>query len=603
MKNLFLKTLVIGLFLLALPMKEFGQAPKFGHDSSTIDFDITEIALFDERVFFIYHLIHDGRFNVVNSENEGVFVISADPGYNELDLRSEFYDFREQTANLFSGMDKEQAAETAMAYKAMLPNEITHSLMMDVYIKSRQNNMCALADPFCTDNGMYEFPAGVDAGSGESGPDYACLSSTPNPAWYYMRIGTSGNINIYMYSTPSEDIDFCCWGPFDDPIAPCPNGLTYEKKVSCSYSASSTETCAIPVSAQTGQYFIMVITNYSNHACNINFSKISGNGTTDCGIMPPLVNNDGPYCVADAIHLTANGQAGASYSWTGPNNYSSNHQNPIINNCNLSHSGNYTCTISLNGQTNSSSTTVAVYARPTANFSATTVCKGEATQFNNTSTTVPANQPMFYTWDFGDGQTSTQQNPTHQFATAGTHNVTLSVTCGRDACVSTKSLNVIVYENPVANAGPDQSVQYGESAQLRGSGGNGTFNYHWEPADKVVNPNAQNTQTIGMSEATTFTLTVTHPQGGCSSTDEINVLVEGSNMTATASANPPQQRRRPRRADVRRDQAGRSRSARTRLPRHMPWRDFSTQCLGYWWNRQLQLFLEPFFRSERPPLA
>lgn len=539
MKNLFLKTLVIGLFLLALPMKEFGQAPKFGHDSSTIDFDITEIALFDERVFFIYHLIHDGRFNVVNSENEGVFVISADPGYNELDLRSEFYDFREQTANLFSGMDKEQAAETAMAYKAMLPNEITHSLMMDVYIKSRQNNMCALADPFCTDNGMYEFPAGVDAGSGESGPDYACLSSTPNPAWYYMRIGTSGNINIYMYSTPSEDIDFCCWGPFDDPIAPCPNGLTYEKKVSCSYSASSTETCAIPVSAQTGQYFIMVITNYSNHACNINFSKISGNGTTDCGIMPPLVNNDGPYCVADAIHLTANGQAGASYYWTGPNNYSSNHQNPIINNCNLSHSGNYTCTISLNGQTNSSSTTVAVYARPTANFSATTVCKGEATQFNNTSTTVPANQPMFYTWDFGDGQTSTQQNPTHQFATAGNHNVTLSVTCGRDACVSTKSLNVIVYENPVANAGPDQSVQYGESAQLRGSGGNGTFNYHWEPADKVVNPNAQNTQTIGMSEATTFTLTVTHPQGGCSSTDEINVLVEGSNMTATASANPP----------------------------------------------------------------
>lgn len=536
MRNLFLKTLAISLFLLGFPTIQHGQNPQFTPQQATIDFDITEINVFDERVYFMYNLLNDGRFDVVNSENDGVFIVSVDPAYQGMDLKAEFESFREQNAQAFSSMGKDEATEKAFEYKALLPQEITLSLMMELYVKSRQNNLCANADPFCTDNGLYEFPAGVNAGSGESGPNYNCLSSTPNPAWYYMRIGNPGNINIYMYSTPSRDIDFCCWGPFDDPIAPCPNGLTSAKVVSCSYSANATETCAIPSNAQSGKYYILVITNYSNNACNITFSKTSGTGTTDCGIMPPLVNNDGPYCVTDAIHLTGNGQSGASYYWTGPNGFTSTQQNPVINNCNLSHAGTYTCTISLNSATNSSTTEVEVFAKPTANFTASSVCLGEATQFNNTSTTNPSNQLMSCLWDFGDGQTSTQLNPSHQFARAGTQNVTLTVNCGN--CTSTKTQSVTVYETPTANAGEDQTIQYGNTAQLHGSGGTGTYNYHWEPANKVTNPNAQNTQTVGLTESTTFTLTVTHPQGGCTSTDQVSILVNGSNMTATASASP-----------------------------------------------------------------
>ncbi len=104
-----------------------------------------------------------------------------------------------------------------------------------------------------------------------------------------------------MYSTPQVDIDFCCWGPFDDPTSPCPYGLTEDKVVSCSYSTSWTEHCMIPATAQTGEYYILVITNYSNQTCNINFSMVEGNGSTDCGILPPtdiigfLITQDGEY--------------------------------------------------------------------------------------------------------------------------------------------------------------------------------------------------------------------------------------------------------------------------------------------------------------------
>ena len=265
-----------------------------------LEFNIADIANFDARVYFLYNLVNDNRFTVVNSEENGMFIVSTD---DNISLKESFVDFIDQTMSSFARMDKYQAADAAREYKNALPMNIVNSMMMDIYVKARDNSHCADAYPFCTDEGMYEFPAGVNAGSGETGPDYDCLYTTPNPAWYYMKMADPGDMDIYMYSTPSVDIDFCCWGPFNDPTSPCPNGLTSDKVVSCSYSAQPTEHCMIPASAQTGEYYILIITNYSNQACNINFSKVGGSGTTDCGIVPQpnvdligfLITQDGEY--------------------------------------------------------------------------------------------------------------------------------------------------------------------------------------------------------------------------------------------------------------------------------------------------------------------
>ena len=455
MKRLLIKTLAIGLILLAMPMTHLAQQPKFVHNESTIDFDITRITVFDQRIVFLYNLINDSRFNVVNSERDGVFIISADHSYADLNLVETFADFQKQNARLFSSMDKEALAELAVEYKALLPIDQVNSLMMDYYTRSRQNNHCADAEPFCTDNGLYQFPAGVNAGSGENGPYYDCLHSTPNPAWYYMRIANPGGMTINMYSTPSRDIDFCCWGPYDniETQSPCPNGLTSSKVVSCSYSTSAVENCIIPNNAQTGQYYILIITNYSNNSCNISFSKTAGNGTTDCSIMPPLVSNDGPYCAGQTIQLHANGQTGASYSWVGPGGFTSTLQNPTRPNCTLAMAGNYSCFIQVGSQSS--------------------------------------------------GSVDTQ---------------------------------VEVYANPMANAGEDQTIAYpGATAQLHGTGGAGSFNYHWEPANKIAQQ-GQNAITQPLYEDTQFTLTVSNPQANCEDTDQMTVHIGGSAMTASASA-------------------------------------------------------------------
>ena len=617
----FLKIFMFVMMMAFLPTKHYAQFSQVNDNEPTISFDITDISLFDERVFFLYNLANDSRFDVVNSEQDGIFIVSVNEAFDGIELQEAFADFREQNAQQFALLDKEQAAEIAMEYKSLLPGEFALSLMMDIYSRDRQNNTCANADPFCTDNGLYEFPAGVNAGSGEAGPYYDCLSTRPNPAWYYMRILNPGSIDIYMYSTPSVDIDFCCWGPFTDPTTPCPNGLTSNKVVSCSYAAAHTEHCLIPSTAQTGEYYILVITNFSNQATNISFSKVAGTGTTDCGILPPLVNNSGPYCVGETINLTANGQAGATYSWTGPANFNSNQQNPTRPNCTMNMAGTYTCTIAVGSQTNSATTDVVIYPMPTANFNFTSVCVGNATQFTSTSTTNPSGQQISsFNWNFGDGQTGQGQTVTHTYARAGTFQATLTVSTGGH-CTSQITKTVTVYDlpscgftyttvcqgsptqfsstatsapgNPITsyqwNFGDGQTGQgqtvshtyaqagtyqvthtvqtngscsnqriqsvpvnaqptptasatpniiiYGGTAQLTANAGSqGSYNFHWEPANKVVNPNSQTTQTVQLYETTAFTCTVTNPQGSCSGSTQVTVAIEGSNMTATATA-------------------------------------------------------------------
>ncbi|MBI5540993.1 MAG: hypothetical protein HY951_13090, partial [Bacteroidia bacterium] len=172
-----------------------------------------------------------------------------------------------------------------------------------------QNNMCNLSDPFCTGT-TYNFPAGVNAGTAETGPSYGCLGSEPNPAWYYLLIDQPGNISIEMHTVPQHDVDFACWGPFTSQTGPCTAQLTGTgsthhaagagggypsgNMIDCSYDASWQEWVYIP-NAQTGQYYILLITNYSNQACNIIFSQINngqtGAGTTNCNIVACFFDN------------------------------------------------------------------------------------------------------------------------------------------------------------------------------------------------------------------------------------------------------------------------------------------------------------------------
>ena len=87
---------------------------------------------------------------------------------------------------------------------------------------------------------------------------------------------------------------------------------------------------------------------------------------------------------------------------------------------------------------------------PVANFmvdNMAPVCTGTV-QF----TDLTANSPTSWSWDFGDGQTSTLQNPSHTYATSGTYTVVLVATNAQGNNTETKTsfITVSLSNSPVA---------------------------------------------------------------------------------------------------------------------------------------------------------
>jgi gliding motility-associated-like protein len=113
-------------------------------------------------------------------------------------------------------------------------------------------------------------------------------------------------------------------------------------------------------------------------------------------------------------------------------------------------------------------------------------CPGKPVSFTNSSRPIPAN----VRWSFGDGATSTQQNPTHAYAAPGTYTVWMYNNYG--ACRDSISKIVTITEPPVAKFGantttgchPDLTVNFTDSSS-------GASSWQWDFGDGTTST-AQN---------------------------------------------------------------------------------------------------------------
>ena len=145
------------------------------------------------------------------------------------------------------------------------------------------NKLSADATPFCTQS-TTTFPASINAGPAEVGPDYGCLARIgdhPNPSWFYFKILTGGNLQITTTNSLNRDVDFVLWGPFSGPTSG--SSLSTGTIVVCGPSSGATEVIDIS-SCSAGEYYMLLITNFSNTATDISLTKTGGTAETDCGI-------------------------------------------------------------------------------------------------------------------------------------------------------------------------------------------------------------------------------------------------------------------------------------------------------------------------------
>ncbi|MDD3876542.1 MAG: PKD domain-containing protein [Bacteroidales bacterium] len=387
-----------------------------------------------------------------------------------------------------------------------------------------QNNLCENSLPFCTDT-VYNFPAGVNAGTAQSGAAYTCLGTQPNPAWYYMEVLNSGPISIYMYSTPAVDIDFSLWGPFTNQTSPCVAQLTAGNTVDCSYSTNWNETADIP-NAVTGQIYILLICNYSNNPCNINFQQSNtgtiGHGTTNCGILAPPVDNNGPLCVGQTLNLTAQtGPTGCTYYWTGPNSFVSTQQNPVITNVTLAEAGDYFLQVIVGPDTsNIVSTTVVVYPVPTSDFtlSLDSVCIGEETTLTYTGTGSPT---ATYTWDVDGGTPNVNTGPgPHNVSWASSGNVSVSLVVSENGCTSPPTyLPVYVKTIPTSTFTVVSPVCQGSNSTITYTGtGTANATYNWNfPSGNVQSGSDQGPYQVSWNTAGSYSLELIVTENGCTS--------------------------------------------------------------------------------------
>ncbi|MCP4088466.1 MAG: hypothetical protein GY746_01545, partial [Gammaproteobacteria bacterium] len=149
-----------------------------------------------------------------------------------------------------------------------------------------------------------------------------------------------------------------------------------------------------------------------------------------------------------------------------------------------------------------------------------------------------------YEWLIKNGAITTGQNTNQIIVTwdiAGTGNLNVIETVGATGCVDTTvTFSVTINPLPIADAGPDQSINNGTNTQLDGSAsGAGNYSYSWTPASMVDDANLEDPNTVSLFTTTTYVLVVTDTVTGCVSVgDTVIITVEGGPLSVNPQASP-----------------------------------------------------------------
>lgn len=222
---------------------------------------------------------------------------------------------------------------------------------------------------------------------------------------------------------------------------------------------------------------------------------------------------------------------GASWVWNFGDGSTSTQQNPSHT---YAAAGNYTATLIVTGPGGCASNIaypVTVYPQPVAAFSVTTVCLGQPTLFTDQST---GGVISSWNWNFGNGNTSTLQNPSHTYAASGNYTATLNVTASPGGCASNVSQVVTVYPQPVTSFSAT-SVCINNPTQFTDLSSGGGISWNWNFGDGNTSTNQNPSHTYTSSGSYNVTLVVTASPGGCSDTISQSVTVY-SRPTANFSA-------------------------------------------------------------------
>ena len=125
-------------------------------------------------------------------------------------------------------------------------------------------------------------------------------------------------------------------------------------------------------------------------------------------------------------------------------------------------------------------------------------------------------------WNFGDGDTSSLQNPIHVYRSPGTYTVSHYVISAKGCVSDTAYATLTIYDVGV-DAGPDTDVYIGQQHRLQPLITGNDSLYNWQPPTWLDNPRSKNPVTTP-TDNIVYTITVTG-KGKCTATDSVKIKV------------------------------------------------------------------------------
>lgn len=285
-----------------------------------------------------------------------------------------------------------------------------------------------------------------------------------------------------------------------------------------------------PDSAGTGTHTLTYHSLPDRYGC-------SGSGSITVNVIMPSIpvagfEPDTAGCSPLYIRFRNTSNPGGSYLWDfGDNNYSTEAEPDHT----YYMPGQYLVKLTVSniaGQSTASQT-ITVYQSPTAVFTAypeNVTMTDQEVLFTNLS-----NNATEYSWDFGDGTFSAQENPGHTYDTTGVYNVILKAGTAQ-GCTDTASLqiNVMIQPAPVADFVPDTTGCTPLTVNFRNNSLAGVT-YIWDFGDKTYSTDFEPNHTYNIPGEYIVKLTVTNNSGQSSHNRLITVY---QNPTALFNVYP-----------------------------------------------------------------
>lgn len=354
--------------------------------------------------------------------------------------------------------------------------------------------------------------SGTAGSDTETKTDYI-TASTPAPVADFSGTPTSGTVPLDVTFTDASTGEITSWSwDFGD------GGTSTEQNPTHTYNAVGTYTVALTVTGPGGSD-----TETKTDYITVNpepvapVAEFSGTPT----------EGDAPLTVEFTDESTGDV---TTWEWDFGDGGSSTEQNPthVYNN-----SGTYTVALTVTGPAGNDTETKTDYitvnvAPPVADFTGdpTSGTVPLTVNFTDAST----GEITSWAWDFGDGGSSTEQNPTHQYTVVGTYTVALTVTGPGGESTETKTDYITVNPEPVEpvadfTASPTSGTAPLDVNFTDASTGD-VESWSWDFGDGGSSTQQNPSHTYANAGTYTVALTVTGPVGSDTETKTDYITVE-----------------------------------------------------------------------------